>query len=216
MDWIPPAMAAFLFLRGDQTKFVRKLERLAYGLFVLRANINQRIRRFADVIEAVQQGSDEAVWRALELSGEEKRDIIETLNGPVYKMIRVRKLLLLRLDGLLASGEATYDHPVITIEHVLPQTPKEESEWLKWFPDEEERENWTHRLANLVLLSWRKNTRASNFEFARKKDEYFKRGGITPFPVTMPVLEKDEWRPELLAQRQAELLQHFKDEWDLE
>ena len=218
VDWIPPAMATFFAapkVEGNLLRIVRGLERLAYGLFIRRANVNERIRRFATVIHAVQRGDAEAVWKALELSTEEKLEIIDILDGQVYKMTRVRKPLLLRLDGLLADSEATYDHSVITIEHVLPQNPQQDSEWLKWFPDEEERENWTHRLANLVLLSRRKNTRASNFEFRRKKEEYFARGGISPFPLTTGVLQEDQWIPKVLEQWQALLLKLFKDEWRL-
>ena len=123
--------------------------------------------------------------------------------------------LLLRLDGLLAGAEATYDHPTVTIEHVLPQSPSADSQWMNWFPDEDERSRWTHRLANLVLLSRRKNARASNFEFDRKKEEYFSREGFPPFPLTMPVLQESEWTPAVLETRQAFLLDRLKNEWKL-
>ena len=55
-DWIPPAMT--YFRREGQTdnllRFTRDLERLAYGLFIVRANINERIKRYADVIGAIE------------------------------------------------------------------------------------------------------------------------------------------------------------------
>jgi hypothetical protein len=43
-------------------------------------------------------------------------------------------------------------YPIVTIEHVLPQTPNKGSKWLEWFPEEAVRDAWVHRLANLVLL----------------------------------------------------------------
>lgn len=52
---------------------------------------------------------------------------------------------------------------------------------MEWFPDEETRERYVHRLGNLVLLSRRKNAQAGNFDFERKKNEYFARGGSSPF-----------------------------------
>jgi hypothetical protein len=64
------------------------------------------------------------------------------------------------LDSLLADHGATYEHKVISVEHVLPQTAASDSIWLTWFPDPEKRESWTHKLANLVLLSRQKNTQA--------------------------------------------------------
>ena len=218
VDWIPPVMALFFNprLEPEQTlEYVHGLERLAYGLFILRANVNKRIARFAAVTNALQMGNHHEVLSALELDEEEQNSIIRVLDGPIYSLSRVPKPLLLRLDGLLAGAEATYDHPIVTIEHVLPQTPLPSSQWIEWFPNDEEREEWTHRLANLVLLSRRKNTRASNFEFERKKQEYFKGEGFSPFALTMRVLQEEEWTPAVLKTRQESLLGKLRNEWRL-
>ncbi|MCT7355192.1 HNH endonuclease family protein, partial [Streptomyces sp. 15-116A] len=44
-----------------------------------------------------------------------------------------------------ACGQGvTYDHPLITVEHVLPQNPKAGSRWVELF-DEDQRAQWTHR-----------------------------------------------------------------------
>ena len=217
VDWIPPAMALFFnlhFKLEQRIEYVRGLERLAYGLFILRANVNKRIARFSAVVNAFQQGNHHEILGALELKEDEQTSIIGVLDGPIYSLARVPKPLLLRLDGLLAGAEATYDHPIVTIEHVLPQTPRADSQWIEWFPNDLEREQWTHRLANLVLLSRRKNTRASNFEFERKKREYFQRE-FSPFPLTMPVLQEEEWTPSVLETRQEELLRKLTSEWCL-
>lgn len=123
--------------------------------------------------------------------------------------------LLLRLDGLLADKGATYEHKVLSIEHVLPQTPATDSIWLTWFPEEEDRELWTHRLANLVLLSRQKNTQAQNFDFERKKQEYFQRKGVATFALTSQVLNQAEWTPDVLKKRQYDLIGLLKSEWRL-
>ena len=217
VDWIPPAMALFFNLHfelGQRIEYVRGLERLAYGLFILRANVNKRIARFSAVVNAFQEGNHHEILGALELKEDERTSINSVLDGPIYSLARVPKPLLLRLDGLLAGAEATYDHPIVTIEHVLPQTPRADSQWIEWFPNDLEREQWTHRLANLVLLSRRKNTRASNFEFERKKREYFQRE-FSPFPLTMSVLQEEEWTPSVLEKRQEELLGKLTNEWCL-
>lgn len=120
--------------------------------------------------------------------------------------------MLLRLDSLLAEAGASYDYSVISIEHVLPQSPVEGSQWLHCFPGDEERKFWTHRPANLALLSSRKNTRASNLEFGRKKTEYFRKGGVSPFALTFQVLVKDEWTPAILERCQKELVHSLKEE----
>ena len=115
----------------------------------------------------------------------------------------------------MSAGGASYDHPLITVEHVLPQTPGDGSEWRAWFTDEE-REYWVHRLANLILLTRRKNSEASNYEFAVKKNKYFvTKSGVSPFVLTTQVLGSESWTPEVLEQRQEELLEALAQLWRL-
>ena len=218
-DWIPPAMAYYRRRKGQTDRlleFSRDLERLAYGLFIRRANINERIDRYAQVISAIEDGGELFEdGSPLQLSPAEKTDILERLNGGIYGQVRLRTPLLLRLDSIVAEEGASYQHPIVSIEHVLPQSPSEGSQWVTWFPDEEERIRWTHRLANLVLLSRRKNSRASNYEFQRKKSEYFQKNGTTSFALTTQVVDESEWTPTILERRQSELIDALKKEWRL-
>ena len=217
-DWIPPAMAFIERNKGNAgvlVQFVRDLERLAYSMFITRKNINQRIDRYGKVIRRVERDRDLSGNNSpLQLSDKEKKELLQALNGFIYTLPRVPKPLLMRLDGLLASAGATYDRPVISIEHVLPQTPNESSKWIRLFT-EGEREKWTHRLANLVLLDRRKNSRAQNYDFARKKSEYFQRDGVPPFSITTQVINESEWTPEVLRRRQRNLIGCLKKEWRL-
>ena len=218
-DWIPPAIAYFRRRKGQTDRlleFTRDLERLAYGLFIRRANINERIDRYAQVISAIESG--DGLFEdgsPLQLSLAEKTEILERLHGDIYSQVRLRTPLLLRLDSVVADEGASYQHPIVSIEHVLPQSPPDDSQWMKWFPDEEERKHWTHRLANLVLLSRRKNTRASNYEFERKKSEYFQNHGTTTFALTTKVVDQAEWTPTILERRQRELTGALKQQWRL-
>ena len=198
-------------------RFTRNLERLAYGLFIRRANINQRIHRYAEVLRMIQRNEDPFHdGGAMDLRPEEKDEILEKLDGPIYSpWSRVVRPLLLRLNSALTEAGATYDDSLVSIEHVLPQNPKTGSEWLRWFSEEDERAYWTHRVANLVLLSGRKNARASNFEFGRKKKEYFLRDGASPFALTTGVVGEEAWTPEVLEVRQARLLDTLRGEWRL-
>ena len=220
-DWIPPAMAFFHRNQnhnGQLVRFVKDLERLAYGMFIIRANVNDRINRYASVLDYIEQGRD--LWRQdgpLQLTAGEKSDILSRLNGDVYLQTRVHHLpVLLRLDSLLADAGASYNYSAITVEHVLPQHPARDSQWLSWFPDRLERERWTHRLANLVLLSRRRNSSASNREFDHKKTTYFLQGGVSPFAITTQVVSETRWTPNVLQRRQQMLLDVLKKEWRLD
>ena len=218
-DWVPPAIAFFKEQQYDADalfQFFRGLERLAYALFIMRENVNVRINRYANVLHAIEKGDSLTIdTPALQLSVDEKSAVIAALDGPIYLQTRMRMPLLLRLDGLLADTGATYEHRVLSVEHVLPQTPENESIWLEWFPEQETRELWTHRLANLVLLSRQKNTQAQNFDFERKKLEYFQRKGVATFALTSQVLSQAEWTPDVLEKRQCDLIGRLKSEWRL-
>lgn len=218
-DWMPPAMRMLEEHRGD-AEAIRdlfwQLERLAASMFVRRRGINPRIDRYTRVLEAIDRGDDllEA-GSALDLTDEEKAETLAKLDGELYLLSRPVKYVLLRLDSILSSGEATYEHRTISVEHVLPQSPKANSVWLQHF-DDEVRERWTHRLANLVLLDRRKNSQASNYDFEEKKIKYFATDDKTsPFPLTTQVLSQSVWTPPVLEERQQLLLGKLAHAWDL-
>lgn len=218
-DWQPPAIL-YLARHGDNTsavlQFLKDLDRLAYGLMILRANITTRISRYAKVITAIQENADlYTATSPLQLTKDECDDIVKVLDGPIYDLTVVRLPVLLRLDEVFSGGVASYDHNVLTIEHVLPQNPADGSQWLTWFPDERQRQTVVHRLGNLALLSRKKNSQARNYEFERKKREYFDRKGGTPFPLTTQVLQESEWTPSVFAARQAKHVAALKNLWRL-
>ena len=218
-DWIPPAMR-FRHESSDPSellRFVIDLDRLAYGLFVQRANINERIERYKRVLQDIREGRD--LWREqspLQLDERECQEIVHMLDGDVYSRVRTRLPILLRLDSVLSGAGAQYEHRIVTIEHVLPQNPSKESDWCLWFGDAETRNAWCHKLANLVLLSRRKNSQASNLPFKEKKEKYFRRGEVVPFALTTEVVDEEEWTPEVLERRQARLIAALKKEWRLD
>ena len=219
-DWMPPALLRlWKRTKGDQNavaKFLIELERLAYFLFVTRADINTRIARYSAVMDEFDpRTGKEKPKVGLGLTSVEQREFLDALSGPLYQKARVCKPVLQRLDEALSGGGASYDE-LVSIEHVLPQTVSEESEWASLFPGEAQRTDWTHRLANLVFLTRRINTRASNWDFDRKKKEYFaSKDGTSPFPLTQGVLQAPSWTPEHLAERQERLIARLASVWKL-
>ena len=97
---------------------------------------------------------------------------------------RALAVLLLRMDALMSDGSASYQHEVVSVEHVMPQQPAPNSQWSTWVPDSAVHQKWVHKLGNLTLLSRKKNSSASNYEFERKKTVYFTKGGICAFALT--------------------------------
>lgn len=199
--------------------FTRDLERLAYWMLVTKVGINQRIERFSRLTAAIESGDPlESSGSPLQLSAGEQFNMYNQLNGHVYDSLaaRARSAVLLRLDALLSGGGATYEYSTVTVEHVLPQNPPDESKWLEWFPDPNERAIWVHRIGNLALLTRKKNSSASNFEFDAKKRSYFSIDGVSPFVITTQVLSYDRWTPDIVAHRQKELMRALEIHWRLE
>ena len=217
-DWTPPAMAFFHRKPNDTptlTRFTKDLERLAYGLFIKRANVNERILRYADLLRSIEKNEDLFdAGSPLQLTESEKPEILKNLGGDIYLQTPVfRSVLLERLDRLLDDNHNDFTKSPPTIEHVLPQNPSTDSEWFKW--NQAERTKWTHKLANLVLLSRRKNSSASNWDFQQKKTEYFQVKGVTTFALTTQVVNENSWTAAVLQRRQTSLIERLKDEWRL-
>ncbi len=237
-DWLPPAIEVMKFYKYRFTnkdmdeyllQFLKKFERFAYGQFILRTTVNNRIKKYGHLLGDIQMFggaeqrdfmNDLITMSSLELSDNEKLQIKEILSGDIYDKPTIRLPLLLRLDEILSTGSATYDYKTISIEHVLPQTSDNIESWTQAFPDEEIRAKWVNKLANLVLLNGRTNSSAQNYDFETKKEKYFKTknestSGVTNFALTSQVIQKNEWTPEVLEKRQKELLSTFDAIWDL-
>ncbi|WRA75126.1 DUF262 domain-containing protein [Helicobacter pylori] len=106
------------------------------------------------------------------------------------------------------------------VEHILPQQPGSSSQWMKDF-SEEERECYTHSLANLTLLGGTKNSQASNLDFKDKKKIYMgeeirsrktKTSKVmTCYKMTIDIAHHyTEWTPKSLEKRKEELIQKIE------
>lgn len=99
------------------------------------------------------------------------------------------------------------------VEHILPQQPGSSSQWVKDF-SEEERELYTHSLANLTLLKGTKNSQASNLDFKDKKEIYMgktikpnNKRTMTCYKMTIDIAHHyTEWTPKSLEKRKEELI----------
>lgn len=221
-DWVPPALVYFKRFRQKPkllAELFASLERLTYFLLVTKVGINERIETYAALtkeIEPTTFDGDVAALKTLILTDKQQREFVAALDGDIYRNLpKARMALVLRLESLVrAPGVQLQD--AVSLEHVLPQTPPDGSDWIKWFPEEDKRDGWTHRLANLVPLDRNKNSSASNYDFAKKKDAYFvRKGKASPFVLTQEVRSENEWTPTLLAERQQRLVGVLKEHWDL-
>lgn len=222
-DWVPPALVYFKRFRQRPkllAEFFGSLERLTYFLLVTKVGINDRIETYAALTKDIEPETFKGELTelpALTLTDVQKRKFVAALNGNIYDDLpKARMALVLRLESLVRAPGVQLQNAV-SLEHVLPQTPPDGSDWLQWFPDEDERQAWTHRLANLVPLDRSKNSSASNYDFAKKKSAYFNgKGTASPFVLTQEVRWEDKWTPAMLLDRQNRLIGVLKKHWAID
>ena len=136
-------------------------------------------------------------------------DLEKVLSEDIYGR-RAARYLLLKLDMLYHGHTTKIEMPeTISIEHILPQTTPDISQWRKDFT-EAEREEWTNKLGNLVLISRRKNSSQGNKDYVEKKSKYFT-GNIELFSNSVRILSQyTTWKLADLTKNNTEVLKKIK------
>ena len=222
-DWMPPAILFMTMYQEDSDYllwFVRKLERIASYLQVTAQDVNHRMARYKFIMAEMKDRPDSSLENPIqniELTEWEKEEFLRTLNGEIYTMPAARRnYIIQRLDSFVSDGGATYNTKLFTIEHVLPQNPSAGSEWFDIWPESKDRQFWLNRIANLVPLTRQRNSAAQNYDFDTKKTKYFStKSGTSSYQLTTQVINIDKWTPDIVKQRQEDLLAVFTDNWDL-
>ncbi|MFM9277946.1 DUF262 domain-containing protein [Paenibacillus jiagnxiensis] len=207
-EWVPPLMHYYAkFGLGRLGEFVKKLEYKFTGDWVCGVTPTTRLEAMNNILKAIDQTPE---GRLDDLLGSPALFRIDTeefrrnIQGDVYKK-QYTRYLLLKIEYL--SGDNTVhlsNYQYITVEHVLPQNPPRNSQWVKDF-SEADRRYWTNRLANLVLISQKKNSALSNQDFEKKKTIYLK-NRIDAFRANKIFIEQNStWTPQVLRRRQDEL-----------
>ncbi|MBQ2175192.1 MAG: DUF262 domain-containing protein [Alphaproteobacteria bacterium] len=222
-DWIPISIKFLAENKNDAdyvSWFFKKLERLVSFLLVTSKDVNYRIKRYHKLFQEIDDSPGHCVetpLTSLELTDNEKEEFFSYLSGDIYKMTSKRRnYIILRLNSFVSDEAFELNPKILTIEHVLPQTVDSSSQWNIWWPEESDRINWVHKIANLVPLTRRANSAAQNYDFENKKTKYFKSpSGTSSFPLTTQVLNYTEWKKKDLISRQKDLLSKFAIKWEL-
>ena len=188
--WTAPLLRYFDKFRNDHLlDFLRLLDRKLSADWIVGISPTTRIDNANAIIQHIDDSS--VVEEALSSPVYDVRtsDLIRVLATSSVYGRRFAKYLLLKLD-LAWHGHTTRFSPpeTITIEHILPQTPNDASQWVRDF-DEQTRDLWTDRLGNLILLSRRKNTSQGNLDYTYKKQKYFS-GNIELFSNSVRIFHR--------------------------
>lgn len=172
-DWIPPVLAWYRKFKAQQLlDLIGRIDNKFSADWIVQLTPTQRISNMNDVLKAIEAAKVPDDVLGSKVFDFDSKQLANLLDGAIYGR-RFAKYVLLRLEYLLASHAAPLNLPdEISVEHILPQTPGNDSLWVKDFT-EEQREAWLHRLGNLMLLSRRKNTSLGNLDFSDKRARYF-------------------------------------------
>ena len=207
-EWVAPFLAYYhKFQDADLLIFVERLESKVFADILLRLTPTQKRSSMYAILKAIGRSKTPKELQAHKnIFLYDKRAVGKRLNDSVFGTGFCRYLLL-KIEYILKdSSESFPAFNNMTIEHILPQKQNRQSQWRKDFtPDQSF--YWRNRIANLVLLSRRKNTRLANKDFTIKKKEYFQ-SSINTFPNVNRVLHQyQQWTPAVLMKRQKKLIE---------
>ena len=217
-DWIPPALLWWLRNGHDAAglaRFVRRLDRLAFGIRILSIGGAKRRSKFDAVTAAVRDGTDlDAPDSPLEFTRHELRTIQHNLRDLHERNPGTAKQLLLRLNDSIAGEMVSSTLPAdMTVEHVLPRTLRADGPWRDWFPDPEVRELCTESLGNLLLVTKAQNDRAGNLDLTHKLEVYFNARNAPFVALNQDLRGREEWTVNDVKAREAKLLRRIEELW---
>ncbi len=191
-DWIPPLLRYFDRFQFDRLlEFLKKLDNKFSADWISKYTPTECIERMNKVIQVIDKASTPEKVLGAACFHIDGRSFMTNVSDCVYGKRHVRYLLL-KLDYLHQDHSDRISVGNLSVEHILPQSPLPDSQWIRDF-SETERDKWTDRLGNLVLISTRKNSSQGRWDYTQKKEKYFKRL-ISTRPNSLRVLQNnDRW-----------------------
>lgn len=213
-DWMPPLLRYFdKFGHRRLMEFLRKLDNKFSADWVAQYTPTDRIEAMNAVIKGIDSAKnvDDVFNRGR--FDIDKDSFLRVLDGPVYGK-RFARYLLLKLDYYYQNHDQKMHFETLSVEHILPQSPAENSQWLNDFTDEQ-LEQWTHRVGNLVLITRRKNTSQGRLDFTDKVSKYFEKN-IDTCPNSLRVLSKyKRWTPLELEENHSTVLAKIQEQYGI-
>jgi hypothetical protein len=218
--WVPPLLHyREVFGEIRIVEFLRKLENKFCGDWIARETPTSRIESMNAILKMFDEvrtqpglSKDDQIEALLasRVFDFNKVEFLKQVDKAEIYGRRFARYILYKLDMIYGGTSNRLQPPrEISVEHILPQNPADESRWCKDF-SAEERAEWTDRLGNLVLISRRKNTSQARLDYSDKKVRYFEKN-IETFPNSLRVLKNSTWTPISLSANHNEVLTKLRD-----
>jgi len=211
-DWVPPLLRYFDKFGYDRLLvFLKKLDNKFSSDLIAQYSPTDRIEAMNDVIKVIDSAktmTDVFTAGCFEI---DMASFLRNIEGPVYER-RFARYLLLKLDYYYQNHDQKMHFETLSVEHILPQNPSDSSQWVKDFTSEE-RDEWTHKLGNLVMITRRKNTSQGRLDYIEKVRKYFEKN-IDTCPNSLRVLKKyQQWTLMELKENHSIVLNKIREQY---
>lgn len=211
--WIAPLLRYYnKFGKENLLQFTKKLNNKFVSDWISGFTPTIRIINMNNIIDMIDKldSCDELLNQ--DCFAINSQEILNFLQTDIYGKRPTRYILLL-LNYLYHSHEQPFNTPkVISVEHILPQNPKSDSQWVQDF-DNEQREKWTNKLGNLIILSRRKNSSQGNLDFIQKQQKYFK--GNVELGRSTNIMACKTWKIDDVQKNHHETLAKLKEHFGI-
>jgi len=208
--WVAPLLRFYdKFKTNKLIDFVKALDNKFANDWLIGFTPTTRIENVNAIIQAIDDAKTSVDVIQSDTLSVNKADLANVLEGNIYGR-RAARYVLLKVDLLFHGHTTKLEMPeTISIEHILPQNPYDGSQWKIDFTDTE-REDWTNKIGNLVLISRRKNSAQGNKDYAEKKDRYFK-NNVELFSNSVRIYNQFQtWTLADLTKNHSEILMKIK------
>jgi len=208
-DWAPPLLRYYEKFSYDQIlKFLVLLDNKFSADWIVQYTPTMRIENMNQLLRVIEDAANPSEVFSDDAFNFDKDSFKRAIDLAVYGR-RFTRYLLLKLDYLYHDDSHKMSIETLSVEHILPQNPSPNSQWIQDFTDQQRKE-WTDRLGNLVLISTRKNTSQGRLDYADKKTRYFEKR-ISSCPNSLRVLNRyNQWKMFELEENHKEVLNKIK------
>jgi Protein of unknown function DUF262/Protein of unknown function (DUF1524) len=220
-EWKPVALAwyhAYVAKRGQKaggagTKAEKSfrlrfaaLHRICMMMMLAKFSSNDRARIFGRALSQSRNPFSTSAARpgALTFRAPQIARILESLGTPLYDD-ETRLSLVRWLESMQGWPGIVAETAWATVEHVLPKRPAKDSQWLRDFPDEEERFSACHSIGNLALMDYAENAKITNSDFQLKLPVITEQA--KKYKTLASVGDKTSWKPAEIRERAGQTIE---------
>ena len=210
-DWVPVVLSYYKKFDSKGIKeFTLRIACKNIADAVCGRSPSQRIDDLNSIIALVDEKDKyEEVLTASEYYAFKQDIFLANIQSDIYGR-RYTLALLMLIDYKYRDKSEWKEFGTISIEHILPQNPKQGSQWMKDFT-EEQRSYYTHKIGNLCLIGRRKNSSLGNLDYKDKLKRYFEKN-IGSFANTQKIYNTypDRWTPDEVYENQERVIEDLK------